>query len=254
MPNAPIRYYVEPRSCARRGGHDVNKRLKHYDRSALPVEIGEMRADFANMDRDPSQAGRRQRAYSRRQRLLLRVRGTTCCRGRLRGSAPAACYVCSLGGKNAGVPPSLPRRGESSRHSHGVEINSLALQLQTSFTSPFSLPPAADIPGRYNTKKLCFARSVYDVIVDQNNLTYFTVCGKSGSADTIVIDDWQMCTLAPLLQEFGEDNVYNLDEAALFYKMLPMKTFAAKDTTISERKQPKERILSRLLAVTQKEE
>lgn len=37
----------------------------------------------------------------------------------------------------------------NSRHSHGVEINSLALQLQTSFTSPFSLPPAADIPGRY---------------------------------------------------------------------------------------------------------
>ncbi|KAH8029100.1 hypothetical protein HPB51_022664 [Rhipicephalus microplus] len=29
--------------------------------------------------------GRRQRAYSRRQLLLLRVRGTTCCRGRLRG-------------------------------------------------------------------------------------------------------------------------------------------------------------------------
>lgn len=77
---------------------------------------------------------------------------------------------------------------------------------------------------------------------ERNNLTYLTVCGESGSADTNVVDDWQMRTLAPLLQEFGEDDVYNLDEAALFYKMLPTKTFAAKDTTVSGRKQPKERI------------
>ncbi|KAH8042854.1 hypothetical protein HPB51_026119 [Rhipicephalus microplus] len=58
---------------------------------------------------------------------------------------------------------------------------------------------------------------------ERNNLTYLTVYGESGSTDTNVVDDWQMRTLAPLLREFGEDDVYNLDEAALFYKMLPNK-------------------------------
>ncbi|XP_037508963.1 tigger transposable element-derived protein 4-like [Rhipicephalus sanguineus] len=57
-----------------------------------------------------------------------------------------------------------------------------------------------------------------------------------------VFDDWQKHTLAPLLHEYGEDDIYNLDEAALFDKMLPTKIFAAKDTTVSRRKQPKERI------------
>lgn len=68
-----------------------------------------------------------------------------------------------------------------------------------------------------------------------------TLCRKSGSADRNLVDDWQMRTLAALLQEFEEDDFYNLDEAVL-YNMLPAKTFYTKDTSVSGRKQPKERI------------
>lgn len=73
----------------------------------------------------------------------------------------------------------------------------------------------------------------------RNNLTYLTVCGESGSTDANVVDDWRKRTLAPLLQEYKEDDVYNLDEAALFYKMLPTKTFAAKETTVSGGSSPR---------------
>lgn len=77
---------------------------------------------------------------------------------------------------------------------------------------------------------------------ERNNLTFLTVCGESGSTNESVVEDWRNHTLAPLLSEYGADDVYNLDEAALFYKMLPTKTFAVKNTAIKGRKQAKDRI------------
>ncbi|KAH8020820.1 hypothetical protein HPB51_005187 [Rhipicephalus microplus] len=41
---------------------------------------------------------------------------------------------------------------------------------------------------------------------EQNSLTYLVVCGESGSTDSNVVDDWHERTLAPLLQEFVEDD------------------------------------------------
>ncbi|XP_070390990.1 tigger transposable element-derived protein 4-like [Dermacentor albipictus] len=67
---------------------------------------------------------------------------------------------------------------------------------------------------------------------ERNNFTFVAVCGKRGRANESVVDDWKKHTLAPLLSECGADDVYNLDEAALFSKMLPTKTFAAKGTTV----------------------
>nr|XP_054932244.1 tigger transposable element-derived protein 4-like [Dermacentor andersoni] len=69
-----------------------------------------------------------------------------------------------------------------------------------------------------------------------------SVCGKSGSANESNVDDWKKHTLASLLREYGADDVYNLDEPAISYKMLPTKTSAAKNTAVRGRKQGKERI------------
>ncbi|XP_070395519.1 tigger transposable element-derived protein 4-like [Dermacentor albipictus] len=77
---------------------------------------------------------------------------------------------------------------------------------------------------------------------DRNNLTFVTVCGESGSVDPNVVENWKKDTLALLLQQCAEDDVYNMDEAALFYKMLPTKTFAPKDAVVTGKKQPKDRI------------
>lgn len=48
--------------------------------------------------------------------------------------------------------------------------------------------------------------------------------------------------MTPLLAKYDAADVYNLDEAALFYKMLPTKTFAVKEADIKGRKQNKDRI------------
>uniref|UniRef100_A0A6B0V5Z1 Putative tigger transposase n=1 Tax=Ixodes ricinus TaxID=34613 RepID=A0A6B0V5Z1_IXORI len=77
---------------------------------------------------------------------------------------------------------------------------------------------------------------------ERNNLTFLTVSDESCSTDKTVVEDWIKHTLAPLLSKYSADDVYNLDEAALFYKNLPTKKFAAKDTDVKGWKQPKDRI------------
>lgn len=62
------------------------------------------------------------------------------------------------------------------------------------------------------------------------------MCGESGNTDSSAVDEYQKHTLALLTQEFAEDYLYNFDEAALFYKMLPWKPFAAKGTAVSGKK------------------
>nr|XP_050025117.1 tigger transposable element-derived protein 4-like [Dermacentor andersoni] len=81
----------------------------------------------------------------------------------------------------------------------------------------------------------------FSSLKERNNLTFVAVCGESGSANKRVIDAWKEHTLAPLLSEYGTDDVYNLDKAVLFYKML--QTFAVKDTAVKGQKQGKERII-----------
>ncbi|XP_072144404.1 tigger transposable element-derived protein 4-like [Dermacentor andersoni] len=75
----------------------------------------------------------------------------------------------------------------------------------------------------------------FSSLQERNNLSFVTVCGESGSANKRVIDAWKEHTLAPLLSEYGTDDVYNLDKAVLFYKML--QTFAVKDTAVKGQKQ-----------------
>lgn len=59
-------------------------------------------------------------------------------------------------------------------------------------------------------------------------------CGQSRSVYTSVVEHCKTSTLALLLQQYVED-VCNLAEAALLYKMLPTKTFAPKGAVISEK-------------------
>ncbi|XP_064474064.1 tigger transposable element-derived protein 4-like [Ornithodoros turicata] len=74
-----------------------------------------------------------------------------------------------------------------------------------------------------------------------HNLTYLNVCGESGSVNEEVVSNWRSHTLQPLLEEFRPDDLFNLDEAALFYKMLPDRTFTA-TSKATGKKQKKDRI------------
>lgn len=69
-----------------------------------------------------------------------------------------------------------------------------------------------------------------------------SVCRKSSSAGSCVVKDRRKYILDLLLGEYRVDNMHNLDEVALFYRVLPTKTFATKETHIKGLKQQTERI------------
>jgi hypothetical protein len=71
------------------------------------------------------------------------------------------------------------------------------------------------------------------------NLKAYTISGESGAVDKIQVDKGRE-TLKKLLIDYNKDDIYNFDETALFYRMLPNKTLAS--APVSGAKVCKERI------------
>lgn len=78
------------------------------------------------------------------------------------------------------------------------------------------------------------------------------VCeGETVSKDTV--DTWRRHRLAEILEKYMEKDIYNLNEAASFYKTLPKRTYTTAGGFLSGGKPSKERVnvcLKRVLRVT----
>ncbi|XP_064462709.1 tigger transposable element-derived protein 4-like [Ornithodoros turicata] len=66
--------------------------------------------------------------------------------------------------------------------------------------------------------------------------------GESGAVNQDTVDTWRRNRLVELLEVYPDRDIYNLDEAALFYKLLPKRTYTTADGSSSGAKQSKERI------------
>ncbi|XP_064482867.1 tigger transposable element-derived protein 4-like [Ornithodoros turicata] len=64
--------------------------------------------------------------------------------------------------------------------------------------------------------------------------------GESGAMNQDTVDTWRQNRLAELLGVYPERDIYNLDEAALFCKLLPKGTYTTADGSSSGVKQSKE--------------
>lgn len=52
--------------------------------------------------------------------------------------------------------------------------------------------------------------------------------GEAGDIDLEAVDDWRQTILRNQLVNFSEDDVFNVDETGLFWKLLPSKTLTFK--------------------------
>ena len=59
----------------------------------------------------------------------------------------------------------------------------------------------------------------------RQNLKWITERGESDSVDEEVINNWEP-RLHEMISDFDQKDVYNLDETALFYQLLPNKTYS----------------------------
>ena len=94
--------------------------------------------------------------------------------------------------------------------------------------------------GHWNFKS---SNGWFDRFRKRYNLKNHKICGESGGVNEEVIVDWLRDSFYPLLKSYNMTDIYNVDETALFYELLPGRTY-----TITEKgnsfgsKQPKSRI------------
>ncbi|KAH8032244.1 hypothetical protein HPB51_024021 [Rhipicephalus microplus] len=74
------------------------------------------------------------------------------------------------------------------------------------------------------------------------NASLKPIHGKSGIVDEQAADEWSNLRTAALRKEYADKYIFNLDEAALFYKMLPNRTYTPKGKACSGAKQHKDKI------------
>lgn len=76
----------------------------------------------------------------------------------------------------------------------------------------------------------------------RHSLVFKAVVGESGSVTEEQIGDWTQIQLPALLAEFKEEDIFNLDETGLYWRLLPDKTLTFKNDPCSGGKRSKERI------------
>ena len=76
----------------------------------------------------------------------------------------------------------------------------------------------------------------------RNGITFKTVQGEAGAVDLQSLFESQQQVLQPLLRQFSTDDVFNLDETGLFWRLLPNKAMTFKRERCTEGKNSKHRI------------
>jgi hypothetical protein len=74
------------------------------------------------------------------------------------------------------------------------------------------------------------------------NVTFKSLSGESASVPEEIVSKWIAEELPLLLEEYDEDDIFNLDESGLFFKLIPNKTLAFKGNNCHNGKQSKERL------------
>lgn len=76
----------------------------------------------------------------------------------------------------------------------------------------------------------------------RNNIVFSTISGESKSVDMSTVDGWIENVWPNIKKEFSDRNIFNCDETALFYRMLPNKTATFKGIKVHGEKISKERL------------
>ena len=76
----------------------------------------------------------------------------------------------------------------------------------------------------------------------RHGLVFKKMHGERSSVDEKSTDAWVKDILRPTLDRYKDDDVYNVDETGLFWKLLPDSTFALKGETCTGGKKSRERV------------
>ncbi|VDO38331.1 unnamed protein product [Heligmosomoides polygyrus] len=76
----------------------------------------------------------------------------------------------------------------------------------------------------------------------RHGIVFKQVQGEAGDVDMEAVSDWHQIVPYKGLEQFSEENVFNVYETGLFWRLLPSKTMAFKGDRCTSGKRSKERI------------
>ncbi|EEC19457.1 transposase, putative [Ixodes scapularis] len=74
------------------------------------------------------------------------------------------------------------------------------------------------------------------------NIATRVISGKGAAADTDGAEEWQNGQLQQILTDYAPEDIFNLDESALFFRLLPNRTLVSKGQACTGGKHAKDRI------------
>lgn len=109
-------------------------------------------------------------------------------------------------------------------------------------TGPIIRKKAIEFAGLFSIVGFKASGGWFSKFKKRNGISYRPIVGDSDSVDRTVTDNWLQAVLLPLLAEYEDDDIYNLDEFALFWKALPNHTMSLKGERCCDGKFSKERL------------
>ncbi|XP_037529357.1 tigger transposable element-derived protein 6-like [Rhipicephalus sanguineus] len=76
---------------------------------------------------------------------------------------------------------------------------------------------------------------------DRHGISYRVISGESAAVDDSAVQAWLNVNMETMLSKYAERDIYNADEAGVFYNLLPNRTVALPHERCSGRKASKER-------------
>lgn len=76
----------------------------------------------------------------------------------------------------------------------------------------------------------------------RHGIVFSTLHGEAAGINMKEINEWKASVLRELLDEYEAENIFNVDETALFWKLTPSKTMALKGERCTSGKRSKERV------------
>lgn len=77
----------------------------------------------------------------------------------------------------------------------------------------------------------------------RHSVTSNSIVGESAAVNRGTVDIWCQHWLQALHEKYEDKDIYNLDETAFFYKMLPKRTFTTTGGSSSRGKQSKQCVM-----------
>ena len=76
----------------------------------------------------------------------------------------------------------------------------------------------------------CASQGWLDHFKRMRNIKLYAISGESQDVDVDVVQDW-FSSLHNITNGYQAEDIYNMDETSIFYRMLPTKTLASKSST-----------------------